>query len=113
MATGAISSTSGESDEEESDDSDDDYEDASSDGRDTVISLGDNQSIVTLIDKKEAEDSPEHRFGDSYCYIYTLMSKLTMYKVAGAHLHITRNLGHVYWIRERTMLIFTALAEDA
>ena len=57
--------------EEESDDSDDDeYEDAegleevccsSSDGRETVISL-DNQSIVTLIDKKEAEDSPEHRF---------------------------------------------------
>ena len=73
MATGGggISSTSEESDEEEeSDDSDDDYEDAdgleevccsSSDGRETVISL-DNQSIVTLIDKKEAEDSPEHRF---------------------------------------------------
>ena len=30
-------------------------------GRETVISL-DNQSIVTLIDKKEAEDSAEHRF---------------------------------------------------
>ena len=92
MATGAISSTSGESDEEESDDSDDDYEDASSDGRDTVISLGDNQSIVTLIDKKEAEDSPEHRFCDSYCYIDTLMSKLNWYKVAGVQLHYTQPL---------------------
>jgi len=69
MMTGGISSTSEESDEESDSD---DYEDAdglelcsSSDGRETVISL-DNQSIVTLIDKKEAEDSPEHRLAEAF-----------------------------------------------
>ena len=60
-----------ESESDEASDSDDEFEDAvdcveRSASDDNVISL-DNQSIVTLIDKKEAEDSKEHRSALALC----------------------------------------------